>query len=147
MKKRLWLVYLIIILVLLTILFMFILIENKPSQIEINCSSFSLSNCPNSCQICPPCEVCSSLSCNSKEFCNKIGFDINFSNLQRRTFCKEEERNADFCPEYYSPTCGWFDQSIKCLVYPCANDFENPCFACSNKDVLYYTSGKCPKNN
>lgn len=39
------------------------------------CSSFSYSDCPSECAICPPCEVCSSISCRSEQFCNSIGFN------------------------------------------------------------------------
>ena len=55
------------------------------------------------------------------------------------------EKSAEVCPEYYSATCGWFNQSIKCLKYPCAQTFSNPCFACADEKVEYYTSGECPK--
>jgi len=46
-----------------------------PCPSEINCSSFSVDNCPTQCVICPPCEVCSSISCQTEEFCKNIGFN------------------------------------------------------------------------
>ncbi|MFA4983675.1 MAG: hypothetical protein WC588_05695, partial [Candidatus Micrarchaeia archaeon] len=39
------------------------------------CTSFSAEACPASCAVCPPCEVCSSISCQSEEFCKSIGFE------------------------------------------------------------------------
>lgn len=66
-------------------------------------------------------------------------------NLRKQTYCTPEQKNAQVCPEYYSATCGWFDQSIKCFKYPCADTFANPCFACADSKVEFYTSGECPK--
>ena len=40
-----------------------------------NCKSHSVENCPVSCVVCPPCEVCSSISCQTERFCESIGFD------------------------------------------------------------------------
>lgn len=39
------------------------------------CTSFSSNNCPSECVVCPPCEVCSSISCQTEDFCKNIGFD------------------------------------------------------------------------
>ncbi len=62
-----------------------------------------------------------------------------------KTYCKPEQKGAEFCYELYAPVCGWFNQNIKCIKYPCAQNFENNCFACANENVEYYTSGKCPE--
>lgn len=62
-----------------------------------------------------------------------------------KTYCTPEQKNAEVCPEYYSATCGWFNQSIKCIKYPCAETFSNPCFACASPSTEYYTPGDCPK--
>ena len=43
------------------------------------CKDYSYSECPNKCVVCPPCEVCSSISCQTEEFCNKIGFNRSWS--------------------------------------------------------------------
>jgi hypothetical protein len=45
----------------------------------LNCTSYSPEHCPQECVICPPCEVCSSVSCQSEEFCAGLGFDRNWS--------------------------------------------------------------------
>jgi len=42
---------------------------------QMNCTSFGVDKCPEQCVICPPCEVCSSISCQTEEFCNGIGFN------------------------------------------------------------------------
>ncbi len=38
------------------------------------CRSHLPSECPADCTICPPCEGCSSLTCQTEEFCSSIGF-------------------------------------------------------------------------
>jgi hypothetical protein len=58
--------------------------------------------------------------------------------------CLPEERNRP-CTKEYNPVCGWFDQSIQCFAYPCANTYGNQCSACSDEKVAYWTSGECPK--
>ena len=49
------------------------------------------------------------------------------------------------CTMEYLPVCGWFDQSIKCIKYPCASTYGNKCMACANEKVAYWTQGECPK--
>lgn len=60
------------------------------------------------------------------------------------SYCKPEQRDAQACPTLYKPVCGWFNQSIKCFAYPCAQTFDNSCFACADPKVEYWTEGKCP---
>jgi hypothetical protein len=45
--------------------------ENKVND----CSSHPYYDCPAECVVCPPCEVCSSVSCQTEEFCKGLGFD------------------------------------------------------------------------
>jgi len=49
------------------------------------CQAYSAENCPAECVVCPPCEVCSSISCQSADFCAKLGFTREWheENLQR----------------------------------------------------------------
>ena len=62
------------------------------------------------------------------------------------TYCTPNQRKANFCAEVYEPVCGWNDGAkIQCIKYPCAQDYSNSCFACKEENVLYWTSGKCPK--
>ena len=45
-----------------------------------DCHSFTAEECPEQCVVCPPCEVCSSISCQSESFCESIGFDREWYN-------------------------------------------------------------------
>ncbi|MDP3881849.1 MAG: hypothetical protein Q8Q31_03145 [Nanoarchaeota archaeon] len=58
--------------------------------------------------------------------------------------CYEEGRDSDFCTEQYDPVCGWFNQNIQCIKYPCAQTYSNSCFACLDDKVEYWTKGQCP---
>lgn len=49
------------------------------------------------------------------------------------------------CTQEYDPVCGWNDQTIKCITYPCAQTYSNSCMACAEDHVEYYTNGECPK--
>ncbi|MGV8172238.1 MAG: hypothetical protein ACP5OA_06120 [Candidatus Woesearchaeota archaeon] len=40
-----------------------------------DCKDYSYFECPQSCVVCPPCEYCSSISCQTEEFCKSLGFD------------------------------------------------------------------------
>lgn len=116
-------------------------------KFNLDCNNYSLDKCPVSCVVCPPCEACSSLRCQTKEFCESIGFNETWYNDMnpKKTYCTKEQKSAEFCPEYYSATCGWFKESINCIKYPCAQTFSNPCFACMDENVEYYTQGECPE--
>jgi len=80
--------------------------------------------------------------CEAKQKCLR-SWEENCSS-DEKTYCTAEQKKTQVCPEYYSATCGWFNQSIKCFKYPCAENFENPCFACAKENVEYYTEGVCP---
>ena len=58
--------------------------------------------------------------------------------------CTPEQKNAEICTMEYHAVCGWFNQSVKCLKYPCAINAGNPCQACATPNVEYYTEGECP---
>lgn len=62
-----------------------------------------------------------------------------------KNYCTAESREGEFCTKEYRPVCGWFNESIKCVAYPCAITASNPCEACQNKQVDYWTEGECPK--
>jgi len=62
-----------------------------------------------------------------------------------KTYCTAEQRNAEVCTMEYRPVCGWFDQSIQCIKYPCAATYANYCSACIDAKVAYWTEGECPK--
>jgi uncharacterized protein len=63
----------------------------------------------------------------------------------QKNYCTPESKNADVCPTLYQPVCGWFNESIKCIKYPCAITESNSCAACINENVEYWTDGECPK--
>ena len=62
-----------------------------------------------------------------------------------KNFCSDESRKAQACYELYSPVCGWFNESINCIKYPCAATYSNSCFACKDAKVDFWTEGECPK--
>lgn len=41
----------------------------------IECKKHPAEYCPQNCVVCPPCEMCSSISCSSSAFCESMGFD------------------------------------------------------------------------
>jgi hypothetical protein len=50
------------------------------NQNETNyCQSFSYATCPEKCVVCPPCEMCSSVSCQTESYCKSIGFNRSWS--------------------------------------------------------------------
>ncbi len=57
--------------------------EFAPCPTTVNCSAYSgeeIQHCPSPCVVCPPCIVCSSISCQTEEFCKSIGFDRDWYN-------------------------------------------------------------------
>ena len=64
---------------------------------------------------------------------------------EERTLCDPGSRNAQFCTADYNPVCGWFNDNLKCIKYPCAQTYSNSCEACKNTEVSYYTKGECPE--
>lgn len=63
---------------------------------------------------------------------------------QKKFYCSAESREAEVCTRDYTPVCGWNDDTIKCIKYPCASTYSNACGACQKPEVAYYTKGKCP---
>lgn len=80
------LVILIIMAIAIIVLYLFFppQLKNQPPQnisiTDSECKNYTSDNCPGSCVVCPPCPACSSVSCNTKEFCNSIGFNENWFN-------------------------------------------------------------------
>jgi len=63
----------------------------------------------------------------------------------KKTYCTPAQRGAEVCTMEYRPVCGWFNESIQCIRYPCAATYSNPCMACADDKVAYWTEGECPK--
>lgn len=68
------------------------------------------------------------------------------SKTEDKKMCDSNSRNVSACTMEYNPVCGWNNKNIKCIRYPCASTYSNPCVACKNEDVEYYTLGECPKS-
>ena len=50
----------------------------------VECVDFDPVECPGECSVCPPCAACSSVSCQTQEFCESIGFDKDwYPNVQK----------------------------------------------------------------
>lgn len=100
-------------------------------------------------------EVCTTLfdteAAYQKEDClcinNQCTNNNSIKNIteDKKTYCTKEQRNVDACYTLYEPVCGWFNQSINCIKYPCASDYPNDCSACKDSKVEFITKGKCPK--
>jgi len=76
---------------------------------------------------------------------NPVRIDKEDFDPDKQIECEDEERSKE-CAEIYQPVCGWSNENVRCLVYPCANNYGNACEACANRDIGGYTLGKCPLN-
>lgn len=63
-------------------------VENRFNDKEINnkvCDSYSIESCPANCVVCPPCMACSSISCQTEEFCQEFGIDKSwYENIKKQ---------------------------------------------------------------
>ncbi|MDD3102213.1 MAG: DUF333 domain-containing protein [Patescibacteria group bacterium] len=79
---------------------------NKLNQ---KCTDYSVENCPTDCVVCPPCAECSSISCQSKEFCKNIGFDSSwYESIKHQSSAKncEDQCGNGICEEVVCLTVG-----------------------------------------
>lgn len=120
--------YLILIILLITFgaVVLVYTLEGKPNQIA----------CTDEAKLCPDGSAVGRTGPNC-EFTSCPGEET-------KTYCTSEQRNVDACIEIYQPVCGWSNENIQCLKWPCASTYSNYCFACVNEDVEYYTEGDCP---
>jgi hypothetical protein len=77
MRNKKYLIILILLLIILIGFIVYLLFFRGPAKGKdnIDCKSYSYSDCPHTCVICPPCEACSSISCQTEEYCEAIGFN------------------------------------------------------------------------
>lgn len=107
---------------------------------KIDCD-YSVEDCPENCVVCPPCEECSSLSCQTEEFCNDIGFDKDWYAQVTPIQCTERHEQ---CPNVHNPVCA--SVNVQCIKAPCnpvEETFGNACLACQNTLVQFYRLGEC----
>ncbi|NYZ60697.1 hypothetical protein H0O01_03290 [Candidatus Micrarchaeota archaeon] len=52
--------------------------EFAPCPNATGCDGYQVDACPAGCEVCPPCETCSSIGCHSPNFCRAIGFESNW---------------------------------------------------------------------
>ncbi|MEM4336867.1 MAG: hypothetical protein QXG86_02570 [Candidatus Woesearchaeota archaeon] len=71
-NKRKILMIVLILLIILIVASYFIFFRRNAA---LDCNSYSLEDCPKGCVICPTCEVCSSIGCQTEKFCESMGFD------------------------------------------------------------------------
>lgn len=57
--------------------------------------------------------------------------------------CTKADRNRDCECAKHRTVCGWFDQTIQCVRYPCAITSNSICEACLNEHVFEVTDGDC----
>lgn len=73
-----------------------------------------------------------------------IVFLILANTTQQFKKCEEDQRGINCINEKSQPVCGWLFLNGFCLNYPCALNFDNECYACSDSSVEKVSEGKCP---
>lgn len=53
-------------------------VKEPAQESKVVCSEFTVEACPDNCVVCPPCDYCSSISCQTEELCANMGFDKNW---------------------------------------------------------------------
>lgn len=94
------------------------------------------------------CEGCYNIKLQRNDNQEQIERELNnwqIKTSEERNYCTPEQKKAAVCTMEYHAVCGWFDQNIQCFKYPCAAIYSNPCMACSDDKVAYWTEGECPK--
>ena len=65
------------------------------------------------------------------------------NSADKATRCSDPR--PEICTMEYIGVCGFFNESIKCIKYPCAATYATGCTACSDPKVAYWIDGECPK--
>lgn len=79
-----------------------------------DCDSFSAENCPAHCVVCPPCEVCSSVSCQSEQFCLGMGFNRSWYPATVTDPFDDQTHETTDIQEKEMPYIGLWPQSPDC---------------------------------
>jgi hypothetical protein len=69
----------------------YIIPERSEKPQDRTCSSYSTEICPDGCVVCPPCEACSSVSCQTEEFCRNMGFNATWYDEVRARLAQQQE--------------------------------------------------------
>ena len=64
---------------------------------------------------------------------------------ETRNYCSDADRGIE-CQTDLNIVCGWYDLSMfYCSEQPCGKNFDNPCLACQNTTIAFWTEKRCPK--
>jgi len=65
--------------------------DGTRARVVAACDTYRLDECPEECVACPPCPACSSISCQTEDFCAGLGIDKNwYEDIQARISNFEE---------------------------------------------------------
>ncbi|MEK6832498.1 MAG: hypothetical protein AABY32_00495 [Nanoarchaeota archaeon] len=73
--------------------------------------------------------------------CVKI-FQKNGETTGEIRYCNSDSSYIDVCAEIYEPVCGYYTLE-ECDNINCRKTLSNSCFACIDKNVLFYIDGGC----
>ncbi len=116
-----------------------------------NVNTYVNGECPSECGECPQ------FVPPSPDFCKDgtiVQGEVDECGCQTHPSCVRDNSEIKFyctdrpdaCTKEYVPVCGWFNEDVQCIRYPCANTFGNKCEACSDRMVDYWTEGDCPED-
>ncbi len=111
--------------------------------------SYEAGECPNTTYIYrdpAQCEVIRFMCIQGKEpFSDEFGCGCKPASTGKlKTYDCLEDQRGQLCTKENTPVCGWWNESIKCIRYPCAMTYGNKCMACADAKVAYWTEGDCP---
>jgi hypothetical protein len=94
-----------------------------------DCEDYPYDNCPERCMVCPSCEFCSSIKCQTEESCKSIGFNKTwYENIKKASEQLEKEKcrwEPGQCKNICTSENYYFDNSTKeCKKYA---DSKNGC--------------------
>ena len=76
-----------------------------------DCLSFDPEECPNQCVVCSPCPECSSISCQTEEFCENLGINRNwYENIKKRLEENKDINSFEDCVRAGNPVLESYPQ-------------------------------------